>query len=166
MTADEQLREIFSRQSRTPVTLCWAEVLSVDEKNGTMDAKGISDDLEYYDVYLDCGSFMPVPAIGSRCVIAMIEGVSTECLLISAEKIEKLKVNSSSEIVFNDGTNGGLVKVKELTDILNGIIDTFNGHTHTVAGVMPGSGAVTAPAPMTSMIKVEQNNIENKRILQ
>ena len=166
MNADEQLREIFSRRGNLRASLHWAEVLSVNEDNGTMDVKGISDDLEYYDVSLGCGSCILVPAKGSMCVIAVLEGVDTECMLISAEKIERLKVNASSEIVLNGGEMGGLVKVKELTETLNKMIDTFNSHTHTVAGVMPGSGAVTAPAPMTSMDKVEQNNLENKRILQ
>lgn len=46
MTTDEQLRNLMSRNTSMKATLHWVEVLYVDEDNGTMDVKGVSDDLE------------------------------------------------------------------------------------------------------------------------
>lgn len=166
MTTDEQLRNLIGRGTPARATLHWAEVIHVDEDNCTMDVKGISDELEYYDVSLGCGSVILIPETGSLCIIAVVEGVDTECLLISAEKVERIKVKASTEIVFNGGKLGGLVKVQELTDVINGVIDKFNTHTHNIVGVMPGSGTVTAPPPSAKINELERSLIENKSILQ
>ena len=166
MTTDEQLRNIFDRKKSVNATLHWVKVLHVDAPNGTMDVKGISDDLEYYDVSLGCGSVVLIPENGSICVIAVLEGVDTECMLISAEKVERIKVKASTEIVFNEGKLGGLVKVQELTDVINGVIDKFNTHTRNIVGVKTGSGAVTAPPPTGTIKSLERSLIENKSILQ
>lgn len=60
----------------------------------------------------------------------------------------------ADEIVFNGGENGGLVKIKELTDKINGFIKKFNGHTHTIPLITTKSAAgqgtaenVPVPAP-------------------
>jgi hypothetical protein len=159
MTTDEQLRNLMSRNTTMKATLHWVEVLHIDEDNGTMDVKGVSDDLEYYDVSLGCGSVVLVPEKGSLCVIAVIEGVDTECLLISCEKVERIKVKASTEIVFNDGNQGGLVKVQELTDVLNDIVMGFNMHTHLTIG------SISFP-PSKFLNVVGRDKLENKKILQ
>ncbi len=159
MTTDEQLRNLMSRNSTMKATLHWVEVLHVDEDNGTMDVKGVSDNLEYYDVSLGCGSVVLVPEKGSLCTIAILEGVDTECLLISAERVERIKVKASTEIVFNEGKLGGLVKVQELTDVLNSIVSTFNLHNHPVIGN-------TTLMPSVSLQTVNRDKLENKKILQ
>lgn len=159
MTTDDQLREIINRRNNVTATLRWVIVLNVDEKNGTMDVKGVSDDLEYYDVSLGCGSVVMIPEKGSLCVIAILEGVDTESLLISADKVERIKVNASTEIVFNEGKMGGLVKVQELTEVLNNIVMAYNFHTHSIIG-----NTSLPPAKMMDMIVREK--LENKKILQ
>lgn len=159
MTTDDQLREIINRRNKVTASLHWVIVLNVDEKNGTMDVKGVSDDLEYYDVSLGCGSVVMIPEKGSLCVIAILEGVDTETLLISADKVERIKVNASTEIVFNEGKMGGLVKVQELTEVLNSIVMAYNFHTHSIIGNIS-----LPPAEMMDMIVREK--LENKKILQ
>lgn len=159
MTTDDQLREIINRRNNVTATLRWVKVLNVDEKNGTMDVKGVSDDLEYYDVSLGCGSVVMMPEKDSLCVIAVLEGVDTECLLISAEKVERVKVKTSTEIVFNEGKLGGLVKVQDLTEVLNNIVMAYNLHTHTVIG-----NASLPPAKSLDLVNREK--IENKNIKQ
>ena len=159
MTTDDQLREIINRRNNVTATLRWVKVLNVDEKNGTMDVKGVSDDLEYYDVSLGCGSVVMMPEKDSLCVIAVLEGVDTECLLISAEKVERIKVKTSTEIVFNEGKLGGLVKVQDLTEVLNNIVMAYNLHTHKVIG-----NASLPPAKSLDLVNREK--IENKNIKQ
>ena len=159
MTTDDQLREIINRRNNVTATLRWVKVLNVDEKNGTMDVKGVSDDLEYYDVSLGCGSVVMMPEKDSLCVIAVLEGVDTECLLISAEKVERVKVKTSTEIVFNEGKLGGLVKVQDLTEVLNNIVMAYNLHTHSVIG------NASLP-PDKSLDLVNREKIENKNIKQ
>ena len=159
MTTDDQLREIINRRNNVTATLRWVKVLNVDEKNGTMDVKGVSDDLEYSDVSLGCGSVVMMPEKDSLCVIAVLEGVDTECLLISAEKVERVKVKTSTEIVFIEGKLGGLVKVQDLTEVLNNIVMAYNLHTHTVIG-----NASLPPAKSLDLVNREK--IENKNIKQ
>ena len=159
MTTDDQLREIINRRTPTNATLHWVEVMEVNEETCTMDVKGIADDLEYYDVSLGCGSVVLIPEKGSLCVIAILEGVDTESLLISADKVERIKVNASTEIVFNEGKMGGLVKVEELTEVLNNIVMAYNFHTHSIIG-----NTSLPPAKMMDMIFREK--LENKKILQ
>lgn len=159
MTTDDQLREIINRRNNVTATLRWVKVLNVDEKNSTMDVKGVSDDLEYYDVSLGCGSVVMIPEKGSLCIIAILEGVDTESLLISAEKVERVKVKTSTEIVFNEGKLGGLVKVQDLTEVLNNIVMAYNLHTHTVIG-----NASLPPAKSLDLVNREK--IENKNIKQ
>ena len=159
MTTDEQLRNLMSRNTTMKANLHWVEVLHVDEDNGTMDVKGVADALEYYDVSLGLGSVILVPEIGCLCTIAILEGVDTECLLISAERVKRVKVKSSTEIVFNEGRLGGLVKVQELTKVLNDIVDAFNSHNHLIVGN-------SAIMPSTPMRTISRDEFENKAILQ
>ncbi len=76
----------------------------------------------------------------------------------------------ADEIVFNGGENGGLVKIKELTDKINGFIKKFNGHTHTIPLITTESAAgkgtaenVPVPAPaqtnQASELKKSPNNL-------
>ena len=165
MTTDEQLRQILNKPA-AKATLHWAKVMEVDENNGTMDVMGVADELEYYDVSLGCGSVILVPEKESMCVIAVIEGVDTECVLISAERVKRILVKAETEIAFNGGNLGGMVKVQELTDFINKIITMFNMHTHTVAGVQPGAGTAFVPKPVIQMEKLVRETIENKLIKQ
>ena len=159
MTTDDQLRNIINRRTPTNATLHWVEVMEVNEETCTMDVKGIADDLEYYDVSLGCGSVVLIPEKGSLCVIAVLEGVDTECLLISAEKVERIKVRTSTEIVFNEGQLGGLVKVQELTEVLNDIVMSYNSHTHPIVGN-------TSFPPSKFMNFISRDKLENKKIMQ
>lgn len=73
----------------------------------------------------------------------------------------------ADEIVFNGGHNKGLVKIKELTELLNGFIDKFNGHTHTIPQgnivatslkADPASGTITGTIPNVSVPAPAQGN--------
>ena len=65
-------------------------------------------------------------------------------------KDNNVKVNAK-EIVFNDGGNGGLIKIAELTKKINALVDSFNNHTHTIASIsVPGTGlSDSLEAPIT-----------------
>lgn len=167
MTIDEELKAklLGNRpEGNTPsATLRWVEVVSVDADEKTMDAKGVSDGLEYFDIELGSGSVIPYPIAGSLCLIGIVEGMETNGFLISATEVEKIEVTASTEIVLNGGTLGGLVKVQELTDAVNKMVDTFNGHTHTIT---TPHGAGSATAPTSSMEKLKRSSIENEKVKQ
>lgn len=91
-------------------------------------------------------------------------------MTVTGDKVEI----SSPEISFNSGSLGGLVKIKELTDKLNALIDAFNGHTHQI---LPGGIAVTGspsaqsnaapvsvPAITGKHAKVKVSDYENEKV--
>lgn len=170
MTEDEQLKALLSGNRATenvlPAILRWVEVISVNEEEKTMDAKGVSDELEYFDIELGSGSVILYPAGGSLCLIGIVEGMETNGFLISAMEVDRIEVTASTEIILNGGTLGGLVKVQELTDAVNAMVNTFNEHTHNIAGVQPGSGNVTSVKPLSGMQKLERSSIENEKVKQ
>lgn len=166
MTTDEKLKDLFSRGKQIPAALRWVKVTSVDKDNDTMDVVGLSDNLEYYDVQLGAGSVVIYPVIGTMCLIAVVEGIETDTFLISSEQAESIRIKADTEIVMNEGKLGGLVKVKELTDILNNVIDKFNGHTHQMIGVKTGPDTITIPEPSSKIDNVNRKTIENESVRQ
>jgi|GEM_PF-459578 hypothetical protein len=54
------------------------------------------------------------------------------------------------EMLFNGGDLGGLIKIQELTDKINALIDTFNNHTHDIpigTFLIAAQGGVLNPSP-------------------
>lgn len=86
----------------------------------------------------------------------------------------------ADEIVFNGGHNKGLVKIKELTDKINGLIKAFNNHTHVIAeivtsvtasseiaGPVKGSGTATkveAPKTTSQITEFKIDDYENPNV--
>lgn len=167
MTIDEELKAklLGNRpEGNTPsATLRWVEVVSVDTDEKTMDAMGVTDELEFFGIQLGSGSVILYPAGGSLCLIGIVEGMETSGFLISATEVEKIEITASTEIILNGSTLGGMVKVQELTDAVNKMVDTFNSHTHTIT-TPHGPGSATAPTG--SMQKLERSSIENEKIKQ
>lgn len=167
MTIDEQLKKGFENigKSGRQAQLRWCTVTSVDKEKRVMDAAGEADGLEYFDVGLGMGSVNVYPKPGSLCLVAVVEGRETDAFLISAAEVESIEVTAGT-IIMNDGGLGGLVRVQELTDVINGMVDKFNSHTHMVSGVTAGGATVTAPAPTGKMDTLKKEKIENKNIQQ
>lgn len=170
MTTDEELKALLSGSrpggNALPAILRWVEVLAVNADEKTMDAKGITDELEYYNIQLGSGSVIIYPVVGTLCLIGTVEGMETNGILISATEVDRIEVTASTEIILNGGTLGGLVKVQELTDAVNAMVNTFNEHTHNIAGVQPGSDNVTSVKPLSGMQKLERSSIENEKVKQ
>lgn len=177
MTIDEELKAklLGNRpQGNTPsATLRWVEVVSVDADEKTMDAKGVSDGLEYFDIELGAGSIILYPAVGTLCLIGMVEGMETNCFLVSATEVDKLEVTSSTEIILNGGTLGGLVKVQDLADRLNLIEKDINSLKQGISSWQPvvqdGGNALKTILLSYCGSKLEETkaeDIENKKIKQ
>lgn len=73
-------------------------------------------------------------------------------------------------IKFNGGENGGLVKIQELTDKINELVEWCKNHTHanaTFAGTIGGataSGNLTVPAPSEPPKEMNKDDYENTKI--
>lgn len=168
MTTDEQLKEILTGKQKgfekLPAILRWVTATAVNQKEQTMDAIGVTDGLEFFDIQLGSGSMVIYPAVGATCLVAIVEGQATDAFIISASEIERIEVTASASIVMNGGSNGGLINIEALTEKINGLVDKFNQHTHLVSGVQPGSGLVTAPAPALKAASFDKKDYEDSKI--
>jgi hypothetical protein len=72
------------------VQTCWVTVQSVDWEAKTMTAVGMLDGLEFYNVLLGNGSQYRKPAVGSDCLVGLIENQEAATFLIDAEQLEEM----------------------------------------------------------------------------
>jgi hypothetical protein len=148
----------------------FVECVSVDWDNKTMTAKGTSDDVEYYDITLGYGYVDIKPAIGTVCLIGIIEGQDVVTFLMDAEEVDLVEINSK-KIVFNGGKHSGIPMTPEVTQRLNAIEKAFNSllneykahnHSHPQG---PTTGFVTPPTT-TNLTETKIEDIANKDITQ
>lgn len=90
-----------------------------------------------------------------------------------AVKDTTVKINSEG-FVFNGGNLGGVIKIQELTDKINALIDAFNNHTHEIpSGSVAVTGSATAqsnptpvsvPAILSPHTKVQVSDYEDEKV--
>lgn len=105
----------------------WVEVLEVDWDAKTMTAKGLTDDLEFYDVLLGLGTNYRRPKVGSLCLIGLILNNEAAAFLIAAESVEEITWNvKDNELTISEA--GFLIKKNNetLKKVLNSLIDEVN----------------------------------------
>jgi hypothetical protein len=168
MSELDKFAEIFHRRvdGAKQAQLRFAVCQSVDWEEKTMTAAGVSDDVPYEGVQLGFGYMDIKPKKNAVCLIGILEGKEAMTFLINAEEVERVEVKSDL-IEINSGTLGGFVKIQELTDKLNALVNTFNAHTHTVATT--GTAAAqsgTAAAITVQAQRFNQSDYENEKIKQ
>jgi hypothetical protein len=104
-----------------------------------------------------------VPKVGSP--------VTLGCLTADLNNMVVLQVDEIESITINGGELGGLVKIQELTEKINELVDAFNRHTHTIAtGAIATTGTaaaqanakpVTVPAVMTKADRLRKEDYED-----
>lgn len=83
------------------------------------------------------------PKVGSCVLVADLSGGDKrDFAVVMLSEVQKVEL-TADEVKLNGGSNGGLVKIEELTKQLNELIDKFNNHTHSgvIISVSGGSGA-------------------------
>lgn len=165
----------------------WANENELYSKQGTVKSIDLNERTciitptdggpDILDVYLEADSgtsgskgFFVVPAVGSIVVATFIN--SQEAFLTAWTAIDNV-VAKSGEWVFNDGDNGGLVKVKELTERINELEALFSQLKTDLSTWIPSptdggsalkviltSGFLTKPVP--SSTKNEFENLDVK----
>jgi hypothetical protein len=151
-----------ARQAQLRFAVC----KSVNWADRTMTATGVSDEVDYEGVQLGFGYVDIKPRVNTMCLIGILEGKEALTFLINAEGVELVEVKADT-IRINGGLNDGLVKIKELTDRLNALVNIFNSHTHTVAT----TGTAAAQSGMAAVVTVraqsfKESDYENKKITQ
>lgn len=91
-------------------------------------------------------------------------------LKINGENVEL----NAEKVVFNGGDNKGMVKIQELTDKINALVDAHNSHTHTLmSGTVAVAGSatsqsnlapITVPAITAKAQKLNKADYENEKV--
>lgn len=99
----------------------WVTATSVDENSLTMTATGLTDELEYLEIMLGSQKICTIPAVGSLCLIGLVEGQEAHTFLIHAEEVDKIviNVNTSIDIKGSGDQQLGLQLSKLITEICN-----------------------------------------------
>lgn len=114
------------------------------------------------------------PAVGSYVLCISLTD-ATECFVFAMSEIEEIEVKigetslkmNDSDILFNGGALGGMVKVSELTNKLNELVQTFNSHTHRVSTTGSSSAQTGTAAAVTSRAQnFNKSDYENEKIKQ
>ncbi|MDR1116218.1 MAG: hypothetical protein LBL33_08770 [Tannerella sp.] len=149
----------------------FVECVSVDWENKTMNAKGAGDGVEYLDVALGFGYTDIKPAVGSLCLIGIVDGQEVVTFLINAEEVELVETKAG-KTVYNGGDNAGLVKVKELTQKIGNIEKDLNLIKQVFAAWMPvpydGGASLKASAAQWAgrrITEIKQSDIEDAKIM-
>jgi hypothetical protein len=70
---------------------------------------------------------------------------------------ERITIDAGTKIVINGGGYGGLIKIEDLVNELNRLVEVFNSHTHTVVEAVAKSSEL-------QMQRLNRNDIENTYI--
>jgi len=144
--------------------ICDGTIISVDETAYTADVQlEIDGEPVYYSVPLSVligsvGGFVPVPVIGSDCLITFRDGNKGRPQLLFCNEIDKLLVNCNL-VQFNGGANGGMVEVVKLVDRLNKVEAAINNLQTWAATVSP-------PYTAQPLTHTQRGDIENTKITQ
>lgn len=163
----DSIRQLAGTHLIDSVGMIYAEVVSVDEDKYTCECEAIGGDAQtsIINVALMAGvndGFLLVPKIGSAVVLIMSKRYQP--FIAQYSEIERIEMHGTA-IELNDGSNGGLVKVIELTqklnaleNLLNDLILKYNTHVHAA------NGTPTASIEETVIVLTQQQEIENTTV--
>lgn len=192
MTAEQAFEQMVRAMMKqlggigTGCRVCVGTVKEVDEKERTCVVERDGSP-ELHEVRLnavidegvtDC--FTVIPAVGSFVQVLLLD--ETEGLVVATSKIAKIVTRtgdvtmevSAQGIVMNGGKLGGVIDIAKLTEKVNGLVDAFNGHTHTIAsgGIATQGSAtaqatvapVTVPAVTSKAEKLDRGDYEDEKV--
>lgn len=179
------IRLMAAPDGETVPLVCTVE--SVDKKTRTVDCIPLNEGAPLLGVNLQANQgsdfgLVLFPKVGAFVVVGFIAGGAAPVMLC-ADELESAEivigkmsaVIDSGAITFNGGALGGMVKVAELTEKLNGLkdtvnalISTFNTHTHVTTATVGASanpGILSPPASQaTPAIPFVRADYENEKV--
>ncbi len=157
------------------------QVLSgVAQNVGETTCEVIRDDSPtLYDVRLNAvegglnSNFTVYPVEGSPVLVAIIENMKTEAVIIRCSEVEKVTIKTgdmtmlmdAGGIVFNGGTKGGLLNLSEMVDFMGNVnadMDTLK--TLLATAVVAGGGAPLGIVFNPTTQAPQQSNLEDTKV--
>lgn len=159
-------------------TVCWGVAKEITTTTCTVERDGAPT---LYDVLLnaiddDLQSYVTVyPKEGSNVLVAIIENLKTEAVIVKCSEVEEVKVKIGTQtllidkegFIFNDGANKGMVKLVEMVDWMTKIytdVQTLKGLL--LAHPVVGNGAPLALTFNPTAVAPNLSMFENKEIKQ
>lgn len=163
MTMAEIVRDLAGNPiNRLYGTPC--KVISYDEETQTIEVEPIDGTADYLQARLQVeksSGVLIIPSVGS---VVMLEQTSINSGYITM-------YSEVDEIVFLDGTNGGLVKVSELVDKINTIENDINTLKNAFSSwvTVPNDGgaalkAITSSWSGQQMQPTQVSDLENEKV--
>lgn len=168
MTPERRLADNIRRLNPVNMWITQGEVVAIDGITCTVRI----GDAEIEDVRLRASlserekQILITPKVGSS--------VTLGCLTADLNNLVVLQVDEIESITINGGQLGGLVKIQELTDLINGLVDAFNSHTHTIgiggivtkgtAAAQANSEPISIPAIAKKASKLNKKDFEDETI--
>lgn len=176
MSAKDELKQALAAKIGGGISqaqLRWVKAIKIDWEEKTMDAMGIADELEYYNIQLGTGSIFMKPKPDTICLIGILEGQEAAGFLLSACELEEITVDAETLINLNAGELGGLVIVGELVKKLNAMEKDLNKLKQVFFGWTPapndGGAALKgalASYMSASITETQEKDISNEKIKQ
>jgi hypothetical protein len=169
MTIREAIRKISSQDVFESVL---GTVTEIDQDNKTCTVKPVDDLPDLLEVRLSAvvspeSGIVAVPSIGSFVIVGQTAREQPHILMMS--EIDSYQLIANDTIQFNDGENGGLVKVSDLVSKLNAIEDKVNelitnykAHNH----VHPNGPTTAFVVPYTgnNLTNTQVSDLENENV--
>ena len=164
MTPERRLADNIKRLQPVNLWMTQGEVIAIDGLTCTVKI----GDAEIEGVRLRASltererEILIVPKIGSS--------VTLGCLTADLNNLVVLQVDEIESITVNGGELGGLVKIQELTEKINALVDAFNSHSHTLlpGTVVTTGGTNVAPISVPEVAKkaarLNRNDYEDTKI--
>ena len=87
--------QIKNRAKQVQATVLW--VVCSEVSGNEMTAKGVSDDVEYHNIILGIGDKITTPKVSSKCLIAVVNGMSSSAYLLDCEEVDTVSLKNSEE---------------------------------------------------------------------
>ena len=160
----EAIHKVISAKEYSVITE--GVVVAVDKVAKTCDIT--REDLpEIFHIRLSAivdarGTFTMYPKVGSVVLVGIVENVVTDAVVLSVSEVD--------DIIFNDGTNGGLVIVGEAVSQIQEIKDDLNSLKTAVGGwiPVPQDGGAALKTALTNwstatLADVDANAMQNEK---
>lgn len=156
--------------SSMKATMRWVSPTEVSWEAKTMTAVD-GDGLEFFDVLLGVGTTAVKPVVGCDCLIAIIEGDEATAFMLYADEAEEVVIHTNKMqlggelIQYNEGDNGGLVKVAPMTEWMKKVSTDLQALSNLLkVSTVVGNGAPLAIAFNPQTPAPVQSDFENDKI--
>jgi len=135
----------------------------------TCDVVRAIDDMEIKDVRINSTiteneGLVIAPKVNSYVLITDIDG--DKWFVSQYSQIDSITLDVDNKMIINGGNNDGIIKINELTQKLNDLVNAFNNHIHittATVGATPAVGTISAPTPQAQ--NFNKTYYENDKIL-